>query len=132
MAGSLDQILQEQIVGALFSLADHHLRPVQFEPLLLADIVIQSGAGLGLRAVLCCGHMILKHSKSMMGGSNLAPPITLRQPVRKVRLCPPCARDLGDRAPMTRRPAPRRSSSAAAPDRTPESPASLSRPSAYR
>ena len=56
MACSLDQVLQEQVIGALLGFTDHDLAPVQFEPFLLADIVIQSGAGLGLRAVLCCGH----------------------------------------------------------------------------
>ena len=56
MAGALDQVLQEQVVGALFRLAQAHLRAVQGQALLLADIVVQSGAGLGLRAVLCCGH----------------------------------------------------------------------------
>ena len=56
MACSLDQVLQEQVVGTLLGFADHDLGPVQFEPFLLADIVVQSGAGLGLRAVLCCRH----------------------------------------------------------------------------
>ncbi len=56
MACSLDQVLQEQVVGALLGFADHDLGAVQFEPFLLADIVVQSGAGLGLRAVLCCRH----------------------------------------------------------------------------
>ena len=56
MAGALDQVLQEQVVGALFRLAQAHLRAVQGQALLLADIVVQAGAGLGLRAVLCCRH----------------------------------------------------------------------------
>src|SRR4029078_1292468 len=56
MAGALDQVLQEQVVGALFRLAQAHLRAIKGQALLLADIVIQSGTGLGLRAVLCCRH----------------------------------------------------------------------------
>src|SRR5215831_3637747 len=91
VTGSLDQVLQEQIVGALFSLPDHDLRPVQFEPLLLANIVIQSGAGLRLRTVLCCGHE--NPRKSLISGGNLAPRMTLRQPARKAPVCPTCAHD---------------------------------------
>ncbi len=46
MAGALDQILQEQVVGALLRLAQAHLRTVQRQALFLADIVVQAGAGL--------------------------------------------------------------------------------------
>src|SRR5262245_21999608 len=95
VTGSLDQVLEEQIVGALFRLPDHDLRPVQFEPFLLADIVIQSGAGLRLRTVLCCGHE--NPQKSLISGGNLAPRMTLRQPVQKAPLCPTYAHDCADR-----------------------------------
>jgi hypothetical protein len=70
MAGPLNQILQEQIVGALLGFSDHHQRPVQFEPLLLPDIVIQSGAGLGLCAVFCCGHKQSFAMKSCIAGGT--------------------------------------------------------------
>ena len=40
MAGSLDEILQEQVVGALFRLAQADLRAVKGQALLLADIVV--------------------------------------------------------------------------------------------
>ncbi len=91
MAGSLDQVLKEQVVGALFRLSKHNLCAVQFEPFLLADIVIQSGAGFRLRTVLCCGHE--NPRKSLISGGNLAPRMTLRQPVPKAPLCPTCAHD---------------------------------------
>ena len=56
MAGALDQVLQEQIVGALFRFAQAHLRAIQSQALGLADIVVQAGARLGLRPVFCCRH----------------------------------------------------------------------------
>jgi hypothetical protein len=56
MAGALDQILQEQVVGALFGFAQAHLRAVERQPLDLADIVIEAGARLGLRPVFCSRH----------------------------------------------------------------------------
>ena len=43
MAGALDQVLQEQVVGALLGLAQPHLRAVELQPHLLADIVVQAG-----------------------------------------------------------------------------------------
>ena len=54
MAGSLDQVLQEQVVGALLGLAEDDLGPVHVQALLLADVVVQ--AGRPRRPVVHCGH----------------------------------------------------------------------------
>ena len=56
MAGALDQVLQEQIEGALLRLTDRHLRPVQLQALVLADIVVQARVGRPRRPVLYCRH----------------------------------------------------------------------------
>src|SRR4029077_18204876 len=49
MARALDQILQEQVVGALFGLPQAELRVVKLEPHLLADVVVRATA-VGRRA----------------------------------------------------------------------------------
>ena len=57
MAGAFDQILQEQVERALFRLAQAHLRAVQLEALLLADIVVDARRHLRFgRAVLDLRH----------------------------------------------------------------------------
>ena len=56
MAGALDQVLQEQVVGALLGLAQHDLRPVQLQALGLADIVVQARACRHRGPVLYCRH----------------------------------------------------------------------------
>src|SRR5665213_4096318 len=57
MAGALDQILQEQIIGALLSLAELELGPVQLQPQFLADVVIVAG-----RCGRCqCAVFLLRH-----------------------------------------------------------------------
>jgi len=38
MAGALDQVLQEQIVGALFTIAQVDLHAIKLEPRLLPDV----------------------------------------------------------------------------------------------
>jgi hypothetical protein len=48
--------VQNEIIGALLGFPDDDLHPVQFEPLFFADIVVESGARLGLRAVFCRSH----------------------------------------------------------------------------
>jgi hypothetical protein len=43
MARAFDQVLQEEVVGALLAFAQLDLQAVQSEPRLLADIVIDAG-----------------------------------------------------------------------------------------
>ena len=50
MAGALDEILQEQVEGALLGLADHDLQAVELEPLVLADVIVETRLR-GLRLV---------------------------------------------------------------------------------
>ena len=45
VARALDQVLQEQIEGALLALADLDLHAVHGQPLLLADVVVDAGTG---------------------------------------------------------------------------------------
>ncbi len=56
MAGAFDQVLQEQIEGALLRVTDCHLRPVQLQALGLADIIVQARAGRARCPVLYCRH----------------------------------------------------------------------------
>ena len=44
MARALDQVLQEEIVGALLAVADLDLQPLELEPRLLADVVVRPPA----------------------------------------------------------------------------------------
>ena len=43
VARALHEVLQEQVEGALLGLPQQHLQTVQFEPRVLADIVVQAG-----------------------------------------------------------------------------------------
>src|SRR5215470_11666434 len=58
VARALNEVLKEQIEGALFRLADHDLNAIEGEAFLLADIVVQACVGRrGLRgAILDLGH----------------------------------------------------------------------------
>jgi hypothetical protein len=49
VAGALHEVLQEQVVGALFGLPQPELRVVELEPHLLADVVVRAAA-VGRRA----------------------------------------------------------------------------------
>jgi hypothetical protein len=40
MAGALDEVLQEQVVGALLGLAQHHLGAKHLQPHRFADVVV--------------------------------------------------------------------------------------------
>ncbi len=42
MAGALDEVLQEQVEGALLGFAEQNLRAVEFEPHVLADVVVEA------------------------------------------------------------------------------------------
>ena len=50
VAGAFDEILQEQIVGALLGLADLDLHAIHGEPLVLADVVIEACLRAGARS----------------------------------------------------------------------------------
>jgi len=96
MAGTLDQVLQEQVVGALFRFAQAHLRAVQGQAFLLADIVVQARACRSRRPVLYC-----RHGRSSKGSNYLAWRIDLiRKPVPTLGSSPracfsgSCAREL--------------------------------------
>ena len=40
MAGAFDQVLQEQIIGALLAVANLDLQPIELQPLLKANVVV--------------------------------------------------------------------------------------------
>ena len=81
MAGALDQVLQEQVVGALFRLAQAHLRAVQCQALLLADIVVQAGAGrAGARSFAVAMDVPRRAELAVFAAELSAAGRTLRQP----------------------------------------------------
>ena len=63
VARALDQVLQEQVEGALLGLPQADLGAVQLQALLLSDIVVQTGAGR--RPVLHCRHAFPQKSPKL-------------------------------------------------------------------
>src|SRR5665213_2228520 len=95
MAGALDQILQEQVVGALFRLAQAHLRAVQRKPFLLADIVVEAGAGRG-RLLVEFGHGV---PWDFLSAATLAPRASLRQRAPTAPACRAPFHDAANKGP---------------------------------
>jgi hypothetical protein len=56
MARALHEVLQEQVEGALLRVAQQHLRAIQLEPRLLADVIVDARRCRFQGAVFNCGH----------------------------------------------------------------------------
>ncbi len=59
MAGALHEVLQEQVVGALFGLPQAELRVIELQPHLLADVVVDACRRRFQGAVFNSGHEVL-------------------------------------------------------------------------
>ena len=141
MARALDQVLQEQVVGALLGFAQQHLRAVQFEPRVLADIVVQAGL-LPVCRVWALSSIVVPWIGFLLGGPFAGRGGTIsrahgvrdkRQKRRtgRVRPFPSPFHDAEDRA--RRRPRPRRrpASSGSARRRRSDSRSRSPRPAGY-